>query len=110
VTRQAIADAITAAGLSGSPWPPRTPTHGCGWPEWVRTTWTTGPCDPVGSWEWRVIVLLPPTVPQAWDGQMGRVAVELAKVGDLGSSEPATVTAADDAAELPAVAYTITTT
>jgi hypothetical protein len=107
--RQAIADALGLAGMSGHPVQPGAPSPGQGWPSWVRTTYVNVPsCGPVAdSSEWDVVLLLPALDWAAGDAARDAVAAALGTVGSVESAEPGDFQLQPDGPASPTIRYSL---
>lgn len=78
------------------------------WPVWVSTTWRT---VAIADETWTVIVALPAADADTWaasgDDALEPVREALMKVGGVMRAEPIALAVGDNAATVPAIAYTL---
>ena len=78
------------------------------WPVWVSTSWRT---VAIADETWTVILALPAADTDTWassgDAALEPVRVALMKVGGVMRAEPIALAVGDNAATVPAIAYTL---
>ena len=112
VTRQAIGDALTAAGLTGRPTQPPSIGAGDAWPVWRTTAWANATPGGPRPRSWYVMVALPNGSPDVTVAE-GDALVEL--VGDalwmvglrVVAAEPWRIAVTDNADGIPVLRYTV---
>jgi hypothetical protein len=111
-TRVEIAAALSSvAGVTGTPYPPRTIARGMGWPEWSYSEPSTYQGDQA---TWLVHVVLPAGTPEsvaiAADELIEEITAALDEIAAVTRYEPSSfIPEAGGDQTLPAITYTLTT-